>query len=298
MALRTTESPAGASPLAVHDAGRAGRERRFKWLLIFAVGVGVSTLLALLIDVSRIGVPRVSIDFLTDLPSRFPERAGAMPAIMGSLWVIGVTIMFAVPVGVGAAVYLEEYAEPGRLSRLIEVNISNLAGVPSVVYGLLGLAVFVRIFAFGRSVLAGGLTLGLLVLPVVITASREAIRAVPPSIREGALAVGATRWQTTARQVLPAALPGIMTGVILSVSRALGETAALIILGAVTFIPFAPGGLLDAFTTLPVLLFSWTVRPQHGFRVAAAAGIVVLLVVLLILNTVALVVRNRYERKW
>ena len=286
-------------PEAAADARTRQRgERIFTLILIGSMLVGVAALAILLIDVLTTGVPRLSWDFLTGIPSRFAERAGAKPALFGSLWIIAVCTLFTVPVGIGAAIYLEEYAKPGRLSRMIEVNISNLAGVPSVIYGLLGLAIFVRFFAFGRSVLAGGLTLGLLVLPVVITAAREAIRAVPPSIREAALALGATKWETTSRQVLPAAIPGIMTGIILAISRALGETAPLIMMGALTFVAFTPAGLLDQFTALPIQIFNWTARPQAEFQVTAAAGIVVLLGVLLAMNAVAIWLRNRYTRKW
>lgn len=296
MATGTLDRP-GSDALTTADPRRRARERRFVWVMLVAVAVGVVSLVLLLVDVGRLGIPRLSLDFLRGLPSRIPARAGAMPAILGSLWLIAVTAAFAIPVGVGAALYLEEYAKPGRLSRLIEVNLSNLAGVPSIVYGLLGLAVFVRALGMGRSVAAGGLTLGLLVLPVIITAAREAIRAVPASIREGALALGATRWQTTSRQVLPAAVPGIMTGIILALSRALGETAPLVFIAA-TSVFFAPNGLRSEFTALPIQIFDWTTRPQREFALAAAAGIVVLLGVLLVMNAVAVVIRNRYERKW
>lgn len=297
MAVSTRPRPTGRT-FAAPDPTRRRRERRFVWLMALAMLVGLASLVALLIDVFAQGVPRLSLDFLTGLPSRFAERAGAKPAIFGSLWTIAVTMLFSVPVGVAAAVYLEEYAKPGRLSRLIELNISNLAGVPSIIYGLLGLAVFTRFFALGRSVLAGGLTLGLLVLPVVITAAREAIRAVPPSIREAAYGLGATQWQVTLRQVLPAAIPGIATGVILAISRALGEAAPLIMMGAFTFITFVPTGLLDRFTVLPIQIFNWTTQPQAGFQDTAAAGIVVLLGVLLLINAGAIWLRNRYSRKW
>ena len=296
MAVGTVE-PLAEGALATHDPSRRGRERRFVWLMLVALGIAVAALAMLLADTGRLGIPRLSMEFITGLPSRFADRAGAFPAILGSLYLIAVTAVFAIPVGVGAAVYLEEYARPGRISRLIEVNISNLAGVPSIVYGLLGLAVFVRALGMGRSILAGGLTLGLLVLPVIITAAREAIRAVPGSIREGALALGATELQTTFRQVLPAAIPGVMTGIIIALSRALGETAPLVFIAA-TGIFFTPTGLGSEFTALPVQIFSWTIRPQEAFAETAAAGIVVLLVVLLIMNTIAVVVRNRYERKW
>jgi phosphate transport system permease protein len=244
------------------------------------------------------GIPRLSGDFLTRAPSRFAERAGAKPAIFGSLWIIGICILVTIPVGMGAAIYLEEYARPGKLSRFVELNIANLAGIPSIIYGLLGLAVFVRLLALGRSVLAGGLTLALLVLPVVIIAGRESLRAIPPSIREASLALGATKWQTISRQVLPSALPGFMTGIILAISRALGEAAPLITMGALTLVTFVPTGLLDRFTALPIQVYNWTSRPQAAFQDTAAAGIVVLLVVLLSMNAIAIVIRNRYQKRW
>lgn len=296
MAARVEGIPSAS--LAPTDRARRAKERLFRWLLIGAVLIGVAALVTLLVDVLRAGVPRLSWEFLTNLPSRFAARAGVKPALFGSLWIISVCTLFSVPVGMGAAIYLEEYAKPGRLSRFIEVNISNLAGVPSIIYGLLGLAIFVRMFAMGRSVLAGGLTLGLLVLPVIVIAGREAIRAVPPSIREGSYALGATKAQTVFRQVLPAALPGFMTGIILAISRALGETAPLITMGALTFVTFIPNDLLDRFSALPIQIFNWTSRPQAAFQETAAAGIVVLLVVLLAMNAVAIFIRNRYSRKW
>jgi phosphate transport system permease protein len=277
---------------------RTRRERMFTMLMLAALSVAMIGLILLLFDVLRTGVPRLSTDFLTGLPSRFAERAGAKPAILGSLWIIGVCAAFAIPVGMGAAIYLEEFAKPSRLNRFVEVNIANLAGIPSVIYGLLGLALFVRAAGFGRSVLSGGLTLALLVLPVITIAGREAIRAVPPSINEAALALGATKWQAISRQVVPAALPGFMTGIILAISRALGETAPLITMGALTYVTFVPTGLLDRFTALPIQVFNWTSRPQAEFQVTAAAGIVVLLIVLLTMNGIAVWLRNRYERRW
>ena len=235
-----------------------------------------------------------------ELPSFNPEIAGLLSALVGSLWLMALCAAFVIPVGVATAVYLEEYADQRRWwNRLIEVNIQNLAAVPSVVYGILGLAFLVRgPIPLGRVLLAGALTLGLLVLPVVIIAGREAIRAVPPSIREGSLALGATQWQTIWRQVLPAAIPGIATGVILALSRAIGETAPLIVVGAAAFVAFNPRGPLDAFTALPIQIFDWISRPQAEFQVLAAAGIVVLLVLLLLMNFAAITLRNRYERKW
>jgi phosphate transport system permease protein len=286
-----------ALSLAVPQRGRIAKERLFLTLLLIAVAIGIAALIALLVDVFRVGAPRLSIDFLTSLPSRFAERAGAKPALYGTLWLIAVCTLFSVPVGMAAAIYLEEFAERGRLATIIEVNIANLAGVPSIIYGLLGLAVFVRFFAMGRSVLAGGLTLGLLVLPVIILSGREALRAVPRSIREGALALGATKWEMVSRQVLPAALPGFLTGIILALSRAIGETAPLITMGALTYVTFVPNSLFDRFTALPIQIFNWTSRPQSAFAETAAAGIVVLLVVLLLMNAAAILLRNRYQRK-
>ena len=279
-------------------ARRNRRERLLTVWMLLALTIAMAALIALLANVLVEGLHRLNWDFFTSFPSRVATRAGAKPAIIGSLWLIAICAAFAVPVGMGAAIYLEEYAKPSRLNRFIEINIANLAGIPSVIYGLLGLAVFVRFFALGRSVLAGGLTLGLLVLPVVTIAGREAIRAVPPSIKEAALAVGATRWQAMSRQVLPAALPGFMTGVILAISRALGETAPLITMGALTFVTFVPSGLLDRFTALPIQVFNWTSRPQDEFRETAAAGIIVLLIVLLGMNAIAIWLRNRYQKRW
>lgn len=294
--MTTSLEPSAAALAGPDRAARVRRERFFLALLLLALLVGVASLVTLLVDVLAAGVPRLSADFLTGLPSRFAERAGAKPALYGSLWVISVCTLFSVPVGIAAAVYLEEYAKPGRAQRLIEVNIANLAGVPSIIYGLLGLAIFVRTFAMGRSVLAGGLTLGLLVLPVIVIAGREAIRAVPPSIREAAVALGATKWQTVSRQVLPAALPGFMTGIILAISRALGETAPLITMGALTYVTFVPNGFGDRFTVLPIQIYNWTAQPQEEFRRIAAAAIIVLLVLLLSLNSLAIVLRNRLRK--
>ena len=279
-------------------AARRVKDTTFLFMLWASLAIGVAALMILLLDVMIDGVPRLSWQFLTSLPSRFASRAGAEPAIFGSLWIISVCSLFSIPVGMGAAVYLEHYQRRGKLATVLEVNIANLAGVPSIIYGLLGLAIFVRFFAMGRSVLAGGLTLGLLVLPVIIVAGREALRAVPPSIMEGALALGATKWQAISRQVMPAAFPGFLTGVILAVSRALGETAPLITMGALTYVTFVPHELYDRFTALPIQIFNWTSRPQADFRLTAAAGIVVLLAVLLTMNAVAIVLRNRKQQKW
>ena len=257
----------------------------------------VLVLLVLIWNIILQGKSWLSWDFIESLPSRFPEKAGIKTALWGSIWLISLTALFSVPLGVGAAVYLEEYAPRSRWRKLIQLNIANLAGVPSIVYGILGLGLFVRAMAFERSVLSGALTLTLVVLPIIILASQEALRAVPDSIRRSAYALGATRWQTVWYQVLPASLPGIMTGVILSLSRALGEAAPLLIVGAMAYVPFVPEKLSDEFTALPIQIFNWTSRPQEEFHHLAAAGILVLLVVLVSMNAVAVFVRQKYGKK-
>ena len=270
----------------------------FQVALILFVLLGLLTLLTLLIDVFGDGAGRLSGEFFTRLDSRLPTRAGVKPALVGSLWLMGLVALMSFPIGVGAAIYMEEFAPRNRFTSFIEINVANLAGVPSIVYGLLGLAVFVRFMHLGRSVLAGALTLTLLILPVIVVASREALRAVPDSITHGALAVGATQWQAVWRQLLPASLPGILTGMILGLSRAIGETAPLITLGALTYVNFVPAHPLDRFTALPIQIFNWVSRPQSAFQQVAAAGIIVLLGVLLVMNAVAVVLRNRYEKRW
>jgi phosphate transport system permease protein len=273
--------------------------RLFQAFLIFSILVGFVTLGALLVDTFRDGAGKLSWDFLTSFPSSLPDRAGIESPIVGTIYLMILVALFAIPIGVGAAIYMEEYADQERwYNRAIEVNIMNLAAVPSIVYGILGLAFLVRGLDLGRVLLAGALTLTLLVLPIVIIASREAIRAVPPSIREGALALGATKWQTVWRQVLPAAVPGIATGSILALSRAIGETAPLILIGAIVFVPFNPTSLDSAFTALPIQIFNWTTRPQEDFKLLAAAAIIVLLALLLTMNALAIWIRNRYQRKW
>ena len=271
-------------------------DRLLQSMALLVLALALASLAALLYDVLRDGVGRLNWAFLTSPPSSRAEQAGIYPALMGSLYVIATTAILAVPVGIGAAVYLEEYGRGGRIARIIEINIANLAGVPSIIYGLLGLGLFVRTLGFGRSVLAGAATLALLVLPVVILSTREALRTVPKSIREGSYALGATKWQTIWHQVLPGALPGILTGLILALSRAIGETAPLITLGALTFVPFAPDGIWSSFTVLQIQIFNWVSRPQAAFAENAAAGIIVLLVLLLTMNAVAIVVRDRYQR--
>lgn len=269
----------------------------FAALCLAATAVGLIALAALLVDIWSDGVSWLSWGFITGYSSRFAERAGILPALLGSLWVLVVTALVSFPLGVATAIWLEEYAPHHWLREVVQVNIANLAAVPSIVYGILGLAVFVRALALGRSVIAGALTLTLLILPVIIIASQEAIRAVPSSIRMAAYALGATRWQTVRAQVLPMAMPGILTGTILALSRAVGETAPLIVIGALAFVPFAPERLTDPFTVLPIQIFNWISRPQTEFHHLAAAGILVMLFVLLSLNAVAIMLRNHFSRR-
>jgi phosphate transport system permease protein len=273
----------------------------FRVLMYTAVGISMLALVTLLYDVARDGLPKVSWDFLTSFPSRIiPANSGIESAIWGTLWLMAVCAAIVIPLGIATAIYLEEYADRSRWwNRFIEVNIQNLAAVPSVVYGILGLAFIVRgPFDLGRVVLAGGITLALLVLPVVIIVAREAIRAVPPSIREGSLALGATQWQTIWKQVLPGSIAGILTGIILALSRAIGETAPLIVIGAAVNPRFNPDGLGSAFTALPIQIFAWTTDKDREFVDLAAAAILVMMVVLLLMNSVAIFLRNRYEQKW
>ena len=265
-------------------------------VFLAAVLVSIASLFVLLTQTAIEGLPWLDFDFLTNYMSRKPELAGIKAAIMGTLITIVFTALFTVPVGVGAAIYLEEYAPKNRLTQIIEINISNLAGVPSVVYGLLGLGVFVQLMSLGKVVLAGALTLGLLVLPIVILASREAIRAVPNEYRLGAFALGADQWQVIKGAVLPSALPGILTGTILALSRAIGEAAPILVISGLVYVTFVPGPL-DRFTVLPLQIFTWVGRPQEEFRSLAAAGIIVLLVILLSMNAVAVLVRNRYQTR-
>ena len=292
----------GASPRVIGDQPSRDRiqGRLFQVAMFVSLAIGIVSLVTLLAQVFLKGSSRLNWDLISSFPSSLPDNAGIQSALFGTLWVMGVVAVTCIPIGVGAAVYLEEYANSERwYNRLIELNIQNLAAVPSIVYGILGLAFLVRGFAdLGQVVLAGGLTLSLLVLPIVIIASREAIRAVPGSIRQGSMALGATKWQTVRRQVLPAAIPGIATGTILALSRAIGEAAPLVLLGGLTFITFNPEGLDSQFTVLPIQIFNWISRPQEEFKVLAAAAIVVLLLMLIAMNAVAIYLRNRYQRKW
>jgi phosphate transport system permease protein len=283
------------------DLARARRRRlgtAFRVACIVSIAFSITVLAILLVDVARDGLRWLSWDFLSRYPSRIPARAGIRSAILGSLWMMALTAGISFPLGVGAAIYLEEYAPRTWLTRLLQTNIANLAGVPSIVYGILGLAIFVRFFALGRSVLAGAATLALLILPVVIIASQEALKAVPNSLREASYGVGATKWQTIRHQVLPVALPGILTGTILSLSRAIGETAPLIMIGALTFIAFSPSSPMDPFTVLPIQIFNWTAKPQAEFHDLAAGAIIVLMVVLLLMNAAAIVLRNKYQKRF
>ena len=268
----------------------------FAALCIMATAVSIGALSMLLLDITLDGSGRLGWDFLNSFPSRKPEDAGIKAALWGTIWMMGFTAAFAVPIGLGAAIYLEEYAPRNWFTRVIQVNIANLAGVPSIIYGLLGLALFVRALELNRSVLAGALTMGLLILPIIIIAAQEALRAVPSSIRDAAYALGASRSQTVFYQVVPVAMPGMMTGIILALSRAIGEAAPLIMIGALLFVPFTPSGPLDRFTVLPIQIFNWASRPQAGFQENAAAGILVLLAVLLTMNSLAIILRNRFQR--
>lgn len=286
-----------AASLGRLSVSRQRTERIFKVAALGALVVALGTLVILLLDVLMDGAGRLSWKFLTSFPSRKPEEAGILAALVGTAYLMALTALLAVPIGVGAAIYLEEYARKGWLSRMIEINIANLAGVPSIIYGLLGLELFVRAMRLDRSLLAGALTMALLVLPILIIASREALRAVPPSIREASYALGASRWQTIWHQVLPLAFPGILTGSILAFSRAIGEAAPLITLGALTYVAFLPDGLLAPFTVLPIQIFNWVSRPQKGFFAAAAAGILVLLGGLLLMNALAVYLRQRLQRR-
>jgi phosphate transport system permease protein len=282
------------------NASSAGHRRAdllFQAVALVVLAVALGALAVLVGTVWRDGAHRLDWQFLTSFPSRRAESAGIYHAIVGSLYVIALTAVMALPVGVAAATYLEEYGGRSRLARFIELNIANLAAVPSIIYGLLGLGLFVRTMAMGRSVLAGAATLALLALPVVILSTREALRTVPSSIREGSYALGATKWQTIWHQVLPMAVPGILTGLILALSRAIGETAPLITIGALTYSPFAPDSIWSAFTVLPIQIFNWVSRPQAAFKDNAAAGILVLLALLLTMNAIAIVLRDRYQRK-
>lgn len=272
----------------------------FKYWGIACTLIGIILLIVFIGNILMDGLTRINWDFLRSLPSRKPENAGIWTAMMGSLWVLILTAIIAFPLGVAAGIYLEEYGKKSIISSILEINISNLAGVPSIIYGLLGLEIFVRVLRLGPSVLAGSLTLSLLILPIIIVATREAIKAVPKSIKEASYALGATKWQTIWNQILPASFGGILTGVILALSRAVGETAPLIVIGALAYVPFAPKSPMDEFSVLPIQIFNWVSRPQHGFVINAAAAIIVLLLITFIMNGIAVYFRNRWQKriKW
>ena len=280
------------------QARRKWMGRAFHGLCLLSVCIALGMLAVLLIYLLQQGVTGIDWSFLASFPSRHPDKAGIKPAMLGSIYVVLVAGVVSFTLGVATALFLEEYATRSKFAKIAKINIANLAGVPSIVYGILGLQIFVHSMHLGNSVLAGGFTLALLVLPIVIVAASEAVRAVPPSLREGSYALGATRWQVIWRMVIPQAFPGILTGVILAVSRAIGETAPLIAMGALTFVPFTPDSPLSRFTVLPIQIFNWTSRPQEGFRETAAAGIIVLLVILLVMNAGAVILRNRFQNKW
>ncbi len=273
------------------------KDKSFLIIAVFSTLIGLVLLAIFIGNILIDGLPRINWSFLTNLPSRIPEKAGIFTAMMGSVWVLVLTTVIAFPVGVGAGIYLEEYAKQGRLSKLLEINISNLAGVPSIIYGLLGLEIFARVMRMGSSVLAGSMTLALLILPIIIVATRESIKAVPQSIKDASFALGASKWQTIYNQVLPASFGGILTGVILALSRAVGEAAPLIVVGALAYVPFAPKSPMDDFSVLPIQIFNWISRPQHGFIVNAAAAIIVLLVITFSMNGIAIYMRNRWQKR-
>jgi phosphate transport system permease protein len=272
------------------------KDNIFKGWAIFATSVGMIMLAILLIKIGMDGLHRISLDFFSSLPSRRYQSAGILTAWTGTLWIMVTTALFAIPVGVGAGLYLEEYAKKGIWSSILEINISNLAGVPSIIYGLLGLEVFVRFLDLGESILSGSLTLALLILPIVIVSTREAIKTVPNTLREASYALGASKWQTVWFQVLPAASGGIMTGIILALSRAIGETAPLIVVGALTYVPFVAKSVFSSFTVLPIQIYNWASRPEAGFTVNAAAAIIVLMLITFLMNGTAVFLRNRWQK--
>ncbi len=273
------------------------KDSAFKYFGIFCTLFGILVLGYFLVDIAIKGMGRINWQFLTSMPSRMPGKAGILPALVGTLWILLLTALLAIPIGVGAGVYLEEYAKKNRFNYLLEVNITNLAGVPSIIYGLLGLEIFSRIMSMGGSLLAGACTLSLLILPIIIVATRESLKAVPKSLREASFALGATKWQTTWMQILPASSGGIVTGVILALSRAIGETAPLIVIGALAYVPFVPSSPTDEFTVMPIQIFNWISRPQKGFIVNSAAAILVLLFVTFLMNGIAVYLRNRWQKK-
>jgi phosphate transport system permease protein len=274
------------------------KDQAFKVWGIFCTLLGLVLLSIFIGNILIDGILRIDWEFVMNLPSRHAEESGIFTALMGSIWILLLTTVIALPIGIAAAIYLEEYSKKNKLSSILEVNISNLAGVPSIIYGLLGLEVFVRILEMGASVLAGSCTLALLILPIVIVSTREAIKAVPKSIRDASFAMGASKWQTVYHQLLPASFGGILTGIILALSRAVGETAPLIVIGALAYVPFAPESPMDQFSVLPIQIFNWITRPQHGFVENAAAAIIILLLITFVMNGIAVYFRNRWQKKF
>jgi len=273
------------------------KDLAFKIFAIFCTSVGLIVLVVLLYVVISQGLSRIDWDFITNLPSRSAERSGIYTALFGMIWVLVLTILISFPVGVCAGIYLQEYGKKGFLTNFIEINISNLAGVPSIIYGILGLELFGRLLHLGNSILAGSLTLSLLILPLIIVSTREAVKAVPKSLREASYGLGATKWQTIWNVVLPSSFGGIMTGLILAISRAIGETAPLIVVGALVYVPFVPSSPMDEFTVLPSQIFNWVTRPQAGFVTNAAAAIIILLTFTFMMNGIAVIIRNRFNKK-
>ena len=274
------------------------KDKLFEYWGIISTLIGIVLLVFFMTDIFMQGISRIDATFFTNSPSGLkPETSGIFPALLGTLWILFLTASISIPLGVGAGIYLEEYSKKNWVSSLLEINISNLAGVPSIIYGLLGLEVFVRIMGLGKSVLAGALTLSLLVLPIVIVATREAIKAVPDSIKQAAYALGATKWQTIWTQVLPSSIGGVLTGVILALSRAIGETAPLIVVGAAAYIYDAPDGVLSEYTVIPMQIYTWMPDAREAMKVNAAAGIIVLLMITLVMNGFAVYLRNRWQKK-
>jgi phosphate transport system permease protein len=272
-------------------------DKGFQYLGIFCTLFGIAILLVFIGNILVDGLLRIDWDFITNLPSRRASKAGILTAWTGTAWILGLTAIISIPLGVSAGIYLQEYGKKNRFAYLVELNIANLAGVPSIIYGLLGLEIFVRVLNFGGSLLAGAFTLALLILPIIIVATREALKAVPNSLREASYGMGATKWQTTWYQILPAASGGILTGIILALSRAVGETAPLIVIGALAYVPFVPDSPMDEFTVLPIQIFNWVSRPQPEFLTNGAAAIIILLLITFVMNGIAVYLRNRWQRK-
>ncbi|SFP74766.1 phosphate ABC transporter permease PstA [Salibacterium halotolerans] len=277
---------------------REWKNRVFKTIFATAVGFSLLMLLILIIRIITQGIGSLDWQLFTNFASRHPEQAGLKAPLIGTIWMMALTAPISFVLGVGTAIYLEEYAKPNRFTALIQTNISNLAGVPSVVFGLLGLTLFVRELALGRSLIAGALTMSLLILPIIVVSTQEALRAVPSELKQASYAMGATTWQTIFKVVLPASVPGILTGTILALSRAIGETAPLIMIGALTYIAFLPESIMSQFTVMPIQIFNWTNRPQEEFHMVAAAGIIILLVMLLLMNSIAVWIRNKFQRRF